>query len=110
MRPESVFDPMLQHERTALAWERTAISSMVAGLLLARFAAREHVLLGGFGIAQVLVGAALLVWTGVHYEELHGRLRSGASPAQPRAAQLVGLSATVFTGVATVLAVVAVAT
>ena len=37
-RPERVFDLALQHERTALAWERTAIAAMVAGVVLARSA------------------------------------------------------------------------
>jgi hypothetical protein len=65
MRPAQVFDPMLQHERTALAWERTAIASMVAGTLLARQAATLGRPLGALGVLQVAFGAALLVWTGV---------------------------------------------
>ena len=32
-RPSTVFDAGLQHERTALAWERTAISTMVRPML-----------------------------------------------------------------------------
>ena len=74
-RPDTVFDPMLQHERTALAWERTAIASMVAGVLLARYASELHVAYAVVGIAEVLVGAALLVWSGLHYEQLHAPLR-----------------------------------
>jgi uncharacterized membrane protein YidH (DUF202 family) len=105
-RPASVFDPMLQHERTALAWERTAIATMVAGLLLARLAARHEVALSGFGVAWVTVGAGLLVWSGQHYEDLHGVLRSGVSPVHPTAVRVVGLTTTVFTGIASVVAFV----
>ncbi len=105
MRPDRVFDPMMQHERTALAWERTAIASMVAGLLLARAGAKLAVGLGVFGLAQVVAGAALLVWTGRHYEELHGPLRAGESPVHPGAARVVGISAITFTGVATLIAI-----
>lgn len=104
-RPDRIFDPMMQHERTALAWERTAISSMVAGVLVARYARELHWSLAAIGVMQVLVGAALLVWTGVRYESLHGPLRRGESPVHPMAAQVVGLSSVAFIGAALVVAI-----
>jgi uncharacterized membrane protein YidH (DUF202 family) len=100
-RPTVVFDRMLQHERTALAWERTAIATIVAGVLLARQAATVHIALAGLGIAQLLMGGLLLIWTGRHYEDLHQPLRAGESPVHPTAARIVGLSTVVFTGAAT---------
>lgn len=106
MRPDTVFDSKLQHERTALAWERTAIATMVAGTLLARNAADVHIALGAAGVAQVLLGAALLIWTGLHYEQLHASLRRGESPVHPRATRIIGMTTMAFTGFATVLAVV----
>ena len=108
MRPTEVFDPLLQHERTALAWERTAISGIVVGALMTRTGARVHLLLGGVGLAVVCGSAALLVWAGRHYEDLHGVLRAGESPVHPRAAALVGIGATVSTLLATALAVAAI--
>jgi len=106
-RPTAVFDPGLQHERTSLAWERTAIASMVAGVLLARYAAQSvHFVFAGLGMAQVVVGAAILVWSGQHYENLHGRLRSGDTPVHPSAAATVGVASVLFTGSATVLAMI----
>jgi uncharacterized membrane protein YidH (DUF202 family) len=105
-RPDTVFDPMLQHERTALAWERTAIATMVAGTLLARRAADLHFSLAVVGIAQVVVGAALLIWTGLRYEQLHAPLRRGENPAHPTAARLVGWTTVAFTGAATGIAIV----
>ena len=105
-RPGQVFDPGLQHERTALAWERTAIASMVAGVFLARYAAQSvHYVIASIGIAWVIVGALLLIWSGWHYEALHGPLRSGASPIHPTAARIVGLATVGFTGFGVVLAV-----
>ncbi len=104
-RPGSVFDPGLQHERTALAWERTAIASIVAGVLMARAAAETlPVGFAAFGLAQVAVGAALLVWSGRHYEELHGPLRAQESPVHPLAARVVGIGTIVFTGIGLVVA------
>ncbi len=107
MRPGEVFDSMLQHERTALAWERTAVATMVAGTLLARLAARIHPLLAVVGIVQVLSGGLLLVWAGRHYDALHAPLRAGQSPVHPGAARVVGLATVVFTGAATAIVTVA---
>lgn len=104
-RPRKVFDAGLQHERTALAWERTAISVMVAGVLLARYAAQSvHYTIAAVGVGQVVFGAVLLVWAGRHYEELHGPLRAGESPLHPTAARVTGLATVVFTGLALLLA------
>lgn len=104
-RPDRVFDPGLQHERTALAWERTAVAVMVAGVLLARYAAQTvHYSIAFVGIAQVVVGAVLLVWSGRHYEDLHGPLRAGSSPIHPTAARIVGIATVVFSGFGLMLA------
>ncbi|MEL6892602.1 MAG: DUF202 domain-containing protein, partial [Actinomycetota bacterium] len=103
-RPDRIFDTRMQHERTALAWERTSIASMVSGILLARQAREIHVALAAFGILQVLLGAGVLVWAGVRYEQLHGPLRRGENPAHPGAARFVGGTAIAFTGVALVVA------
>jgi uncharacterized membrane protein YidH (DUF202 family) len=105
MRPEQVFDPMLQHERTALAWERTAVATMVSGTLLARRASELHVSLAAMGVLQVVLGAALLIWTGLRYEQLHAPLRRGESPVHPVAVQFVGITTVVFSGLAMVIAV-----
>lgn len=103
-RPQRVFDPGLQHERTALAWERTAIAAMVAGVLLARYAAETvHYTVATIGVGQVVVGAVILLWAGRHYDDLHGPLRAGESPVHPTAARIVGLATVAFTGLALVL-------
>lgn len=106
-RPTTVFDPGLQHERTALAWERTAIASMVAGVLMARYASESLYFAFAFvGLAQVLVGAGVLLWTARHYDDLHGPLRAGDSPIHPTAARVTGIGAIVFTGAGLVLAAI----
>lgn len=105
-QPAKVFDPMLQHERTSLAWERTAIAGMVLGLLMTRVGTVIHFGLGVIGIVQVCLAAGMLVWSGKHYEDLHGRLRSGESPAHPEVARLVGIGTTVAIGLATLLTIV----
>lgn len=107
MRPDRLFDSRTQHERTSLAWERTAFAGMAVGLLMTRLGATIHIGLAAIGIVQVVLSAGLLVWSGKHYEDLHGTLRAGESPTHPTAAKVVGLGATVATGVATVLALIA---
>jgi uncharacterized membrane protein YidH (DUF202 family) len=104
-----VFDAGLQHERTSLAWERTAISTMVAGLVLSRFAATESFwLLAGGGMLQVVFGSALLVWSGVHYDDLHGPLRSGSDVVHPSAVRWVGLATIAGSGAGLVAGLVVV--
>ena len=106
-----MFDSGLQHERTSLAWERTAISMMVAGLVLSRFAATEAFwLLAAGGMAQVTFGAVLLVWSGVHYEELHGTLRSAADVVHPSATRWIGLATIAGTGAGLIAAITATVT
>ncbi|MBN4047555.1 DUF202 domain-containing protein [Acidimicrobiaceae bacterium AH-315-P05] len=102
-----VIDNGLQHERTALAWERTAISMMVMGVLVTRFASQEEVwIIAAGGLVQTIAAAAFLVWTGQHYEELHGRLTDGTNIIHPTATRFIGTMTVVFIGVAFALAVV----
>lgn len=108
MRPDRVFDSMLQHERTTLAWERTAFSGIIVGSLMTRVGAGVHPLLGGVGLLFVCAAGLLLIWTGRNYEVLHGPLQAGESPVQPRAVAAVGVAATAATVGATALALVAI--
>jgi uncharacterized membrane protein YidH (DUF202 family) len=106
-RPGRVFDEGLQHERTALAWERTAISTMVVGVLLARYATQSlHWGFAAFGLVSVVLGGVLLVWSARHYDDLHAPLRAGESPVHPTATRAVGMCVIVFSAAALVLAIV----
>ncbi len=105
-RPTRVFDPGVQHERTALSWERTAVAMMVAGAILGRYASSHgHFALGTLGVMWVVVGGVVLLWAARHYEDLHGPLRAGETPANPTVTRLVGISTVAFSGVALILAV-----
>jgi len=105
-RPRESFDVGLQHERTALAWERTAISMMVAGVILTRYAAADlHPLFAVFGLIQVAAGGGVLLWAAWHYEALHGPLRAGTGVIHPTAARIVGLTTVGCTSAALVLAI-----
>ncbi len=106
-RPSRYFDPGVQHERTSLAWERTALATMLAGAVTARIAALEfHYVLGTVGAVWVAIGGALLFWAGWRYESLHGPLRAGQSPAHPTMTRVVGLVTVAFNGFALVLVIV----
>ncbi len=79
---------------------------MVAGLVLSRFAALESFwLLAVAGMTQVVFGAAVLVWSGAHYEDLHGALRSGTDVVHPSAVRWVGFATIAGTGLGLVAAV-----
>jgi uncharacterized membrane protein YidH (DUF202 family) len=91
-RPDESYEDGLQHERTALAWERTAIALMLAGILLARFTAKDgHIALSAIGLGLTVFGGAVLVWAGAHYEALHGPLRDGDPIVHPTATRTIGI-------------------
>jgi uncharacterized membrane protein YidH (DUF202 family) len=108
-RPGASFDSGLQHERTALAWERTAIAIMVSGLFLSRFAAvNSSLVVVAAGLLQTAFGAGVLVWAGSHYDDLHGPVRAGADVVHPQATRVVGLVSVAVIGVGLVLALIVV--
>jgi putative membrane protein len=105
-RPDNVFDEGLQHERTALAWERTAVATMVAGVVLARFAAVESFWIAAvIGLAQTAFGGVLLVWSGTHYDDLHEPLRKGDDVVHPVATRVVGVATVAGSAVGALVAV-----
>lgn len=99
IRPDESLGQGLQHERTALAWERTAIALMVAGLVLSRAAAlEEQWVVAAVGLLLTVFGGTVLIWAGAHYEQLHGPLRRGDDVVHPLAVRLVGLATLVASG------------
>ncbi len=106
-RPPNSVGGGLQHERTALAWGRTAIAMMVAGVLLARYASEQlHVIVGLLGVVQVVGGGALLYWAAIHDDELHNPAQPASAVPKVTMTRLVGLSTVGFCALATVVAVV----
>ncbi len=82
-RPASAVDPGLQSERTAMAWQRTALGlGGVSALLLHRSNADPIAVVPG--VAGLLVALALLVVTERRYEHTVSRVAAGTPPAGPR--------------------------
>lgn len=100
-RAEDQFPAGLPAERTLQAWERTAVAMVVAGVLLARYAAEDGVWpVVVVGSAQCVAGGAVLVWAGVRYQR---DAQVGAtSPARRshRALRTLGLGTVAFLVVA----------
>jgi hypothetical protein len=91
-------------ERTALAWERTAFSTMFVGTLIARQAAVSlHWAFGVVGLLVVAAGSGLLVWSGRRYDDLRLLPAVVDNPVHTSATRLVGAMAVVVIGVATVI-------
>jgi len=103
--PQQIFDFGVQQERTSLAWERTSIAMMTAGVILTRYAAGDarsvFVLIG---LLQVATGGAILLWTAWHYEELHAPLRDGTGITHPNAVRTVGVATLWFSTATFILA------
>ena len=103
-RPVNSVGGGLQHERTSLAWERTAIAMMVAGVILARYAGQTvHFTLGFAGVLQTMAGGLLLAWAGRHDDDLHNPATPVSAVPQVGLARVVGLGTVGFSAVALVL-------
>ncbi len=78
---------------------------MVAGLVLDRYAAKEHgLVLGSVGILETVAGAALLLWASRNDQLLHDPSRPASAVPQVWLTRAVGLTNLVFIGFAFVLA------
>jgi uncharacterized membrane protein YidH (DUF202 family) len=96
-RGSEVFDVGLQHERTALAWDRTALSLIVVAALSIRVAGGPlGELLHLPGYLAIGLGAALLWFGARRYRHRDHELRQGLSPVRPRLIVLTGIAAVVM--------------
>jgi uncharacterized membrane protein YidH (DUF202 family) len=108
-RPDHVFDLSLQHERTALAWERTAVALMLAGGLLLNYAEDASVAWAQIlGLTGLAAGAAIFLWSARRYETLHGALRAGTNITHPSMLKTVALVSTTLTAGAIALVLAAI--
>lgn len=108
MRPDQVGGG-LPTERTTLAWERTAIAMMGAGLVLARQGARTvHTAIGLIGVAQVVAGGLLLAWSLRNDQFVRNPDDPPGAVPQVGLTRLVGLGSLAFTGAGLLLGLLAV--
>ena len=75
-----LFDPGLQPERTRLAWQRTGLAGLIAGLLVVRSVAPWAALIVGVEVAVVLWLATAKLR---HTDEILDRTQSPALPGAP---------------------------
>ena len=88
--PRAPWDPGLQNERTRLAWQRTLLSGLTCGLLVARLLASVYPALAlGVGVAAVAVTAALGALAIRRFRRNARALRAGRPIEDGRPAALV---------------------
>lgn len=94
-QPADRTDDGVPHERTGLAWQRTAIALMVAGVAFTRVVSADgHPALGMIGIVWVLAGGVLLAWAASNDSLLRDPLRPASAVPQVALTRVVGLGAT----------------
>lgn len=105
-RDSAVWDAGLQPERTRLAWQRTALSLLGAGLVVARFVGHHRAAVG-VAIAAAACGLAgvIGVLSTRRYRKANERL-GAQSPLQGGAAYLVTTLAFLVVGIGAALYVV----
>ncbi len=100
-RPDRVFDEGLQHERTALAWDRTGLAMIVAGAFLFRaWRASIPLLFVVAGGLMMAAGGMVLAVAYIRYGRLHGVLHRGGEVTNPGLVRLVGTTTVAFSVVA----------
>lgn len=104
--PERVFDEGLQQERTALAWDRTALAMIASGFIYARAVGPPYLRPAQAPVVVALViGAGMLVLGARRYADLHATLRADRPVVRGPYVRAVWLGAVVV-GVASTVAVV----
>lgn len=94
MNPQATVNPResaargLQVERTALAWHRTALATMVCGGLLAR-EGRTAAVVQFAGFLAVAAGAVLYLHATRRHDRALAAVAAGRSPAAPRTLRAV---------------------
>lgn len=92
-----IYDSGMQHERTALAWDRTALAMIVGGALFMRagnppYHHPRHLP----GIVMIGLGTLVLVLAFRRYESRNAQLRAGRPVAQPGLVRVVGTATVAF--------------
>jgi len=98
--------PGLAYERTALAWSRTAMGTLIVAGLLVRFAERGRAPIAGEVAAAIALAVSAGVWLHARRFRSQADLRHGPATRELLALTFGVLVVTVAAGVAILLALV----
>ena len=94
--PHGLWDAGLQHERTTLAWIRTALGLAVVSLVEARLAKSAGLPAVALALAGMVLTAGLVVRQASRYRRRQHLLQTGSSVTAPLAVLGVTVLTTVF--------------